>query len=182
MTKHGLLLLSILVVVLAACGRGDVSTPTRLAPTQVSAAPTTIPVEAATAESTAEATVGAESTEAADAAVPGGDAEAGRVVFNTPKPVGGATWMCAQCHPVTEQPAFLIGPTLWNISENAAMRVEGQTATEYIRNSILHPNDVIAPGVPGMETFPSNLMPQDYEQHLTEDELTNLVAYLFSLK
>jgi hypothetical protein len=64
---------------------------------------------------------------------------------------------------------------------NGDTRVAGQNAAQYVRNSILHPNEVIAPGVPGMETFPASLMPQDYAQVLSDEDLENLVTYLFTL-
>jgi cytochrome c2 len=46
----------------------------------------------------------------------------------------------------------------------------------YIRTSILHPNDFIVPG------YPADLMPQNYAEILTDEEVNDLVAYLLTLE
>ena len=107
-----------------------------------------------------------------------GDPEAGEVVFTTQFTTASGMWMCSQCHSVTPDELRLIGPGLWIVAERGETRVEGETAVEYIRNSILHPNDFIAPGDPA---FPPGLMPQNYEEVLTEEQLNDLIAYLLTL-
>jgi mono/diheme cytochrome c family protein len=87
---------------------------------------------------------------------------------------------CGTCHnPLSTD--RLIGPGLQGIGERAATRVEGQSAVEYIHNSILHPNDFIAPpdvnGVP----YPENLMPQIYATVWTEEQINDIIAYLLTL-
>lgn len=87
---------------------------------------------------------------------------------------------CATCHnPASTQ--RLIGPGLQGIRERAANRVAGQSAVEYIRNSILHPNDFIAPAEDGGPDYPANLMPQTYAQLWSEQQLNDIIAYLLSL-
>jgi mono/diheme cytochrome c family protein len=87
---------------------------------------------------------------------------------------------CATCHnPASAQ--RLIGPGLQGIGERAATRVEGQSAVEYIRNSILHPNDFISPAEDGGPEYPANLMPQIYAQVWSEQQLNDIIAYLLTL-
>jgi mono/diheme cytochrome c family protein len=64
------------------------------------------------------------------------------------------------------------GPTLAEIGEVAGARVEGLTADDYLRESILAPSAYLVEG--WGEGMPS------YAGVLTEDELDALVAYLAS--
>lgn len=87
---------------------------------------------------------------------------------------------CSTCHnPAAQQ--RLIGPGLQGIGERAATRVEGQNAVEYLRNSILHPNDFIAPAEDGGPDYPASLMPQNYAQLWSEQQLNDIIAYLLTL-
>jgi mono/diheme cytochrome c family protein len=87
---------------------------------------------------------------------------------------------CAGCH---GEPggAGLVGPNLGGIATRAATTVPGQSAEEYITNSIVNPNDFIAPQCPNGPCQPG-LMPQTYGQTLTEQELNGLVQYLLTLE
>lgn len=147
--------LFVLVLTVAGCGRRNIDAPT---PTSAVFQPTpTEFLSAADAQAAAEAEL----------------AENGRTVFtHFYEQVGFA---CETCH-LVDQETRLIGPGLLNIGERAETRVEGQTAEEYIRNSIIHPNDYI------VEEYPENLMPQTYADLLTPEELDALVAYLMSLQ
>jgi mono/diheme cytochrome c family protein len=87
---------------------------------------------------------------------------------------------CSTCHnPASTQ--RLIGPGLQGISERAAARVDGQNAVEYLRSSILHPNDFIAPAEDGGPDYPANLMPLTYAQLWSEQQLNDIIAYLLTL-
>jgi len=200
------LLLITLVFILAACG--TVAAPvaqesiqeTRIAEAAIAAqqtadAPTAAPTD--TPESTATPvpptatrvppTATTEPTEAPTEAVPTeveasnaeaggnevvGDPAAGQEMFNMF--VAEANFACATCH-LPNSEAQLIGPGLLNIRIRAADRVEGETVEEYIRNSILHPSDFVVEG------FPDMLMPQTYADILTDEQIDNLIAYLFTL-
>ncbi|MCL4246691.1 MAG: hypothetical protein KJ065_00925 [Anaerolineae bacterium] len=106
--------------------------------------------------------------------------EAGMTLFNTPQNLpSGQVWMCSQCHSVTPDEARLIGPGLWNIGMRAETQVAGQDAITYIYTSITHPGDFIVQGDP---PYPENLMPNDFSQVFSEDNLANLIAYLLTLK
>lgn len=102
-----------------------------------------------------------------------GDPINGQTLFQTFVPE--ANFACNTCHLVDSE-AQLIGPGLLNVSVRAATRVEGQTAEEYIRNSITHPSDYV------VQNYPDMLMPQVYANVFTEDQINDLVAYLFTLK
>jgi cytochrome c551/c552 len=70
---------------------------------------------------------------------------------------------CIACHKFTE-PGPLVGPSLWDIG--------ARHNEDYIRQSILDPNAVIAEG------FPPNLMPQDLGQKMNGLEFERLVHWL----
>lgn len=102
---------------------------------------------------------------------------------------------CTACHAIRGVGAQgAIGPSLNRIASVAEERIasddyktklQGQppatTAEEYIRQSILHPNAYIVPQCPQGPCL-AGVMPQNYEQLMTPQELDNLVAYLASLK
>jgi cytochrome c2 len=70
---------------------------------------------------------------------------------------------CIACHKFTE-PGPLVGPSLWDVG--------ARQNEDYIRQSILDPNAVIAEG------FPPNLMPQDLGQKMNGLEFEHLVHWL----
>jgi cytochrome c oxidase subunit 2 len=45
----------------------------------------------------------------------------------------------------------------------------------YLRNSILNPNAKVVQG------YPANVMPQDYGERLTEEQINGLIEYIKSL-
>jgi mono/diheme cytochrome c family protein len=160
------ILLSIpLLVVLAACGRASAIPPTNLAPTPRAVGTAT--VEAATAIAAAAADSGAAAVEVVD-----GDPAAGEAIFN--QLYEEVAFSCANCHnPATED--RLIGPGLQHVGQRAATRQPGVSAVEYLRASILHPDDYV------VESYPNNLMPETYADLLDEQQLNDLLAYLLSL-
>jgi mono/diheme cytochrome c family protein len=105
--------------------------------------------------------------------VPAGDADNGKVLFNEISSVTG--FSCAICHNV-DIDAPIIGPTMLNIKDVAGSRVEGETAEEYLYNSILNPNDYIVDG------FGPSIMPLTWGDVYSEDEINDIVAYLMTLE
>jgi cytochrome c oxidase subunit 2 len=86
-----------------------------------------------------------------------GDPAAGEQVF--------AAQQCGTCHTLQAAGATAtLGP---NLDET----LQGKDAA-YIRESILNPSAQIAEG------FQDGLMPKDYGEKLSEEELANLVAFL----
>lgn len=95
----------------------------------------------------------------------------GETLFNQMTSTGFA---CASCHnPQSED--RLVGPGLLNVGSRAASRVAGESAYEYIHNSIINPNAYV------VDSFPENLMPQIYSEVFSDDEIYDLVAYLTTL-
>lgn len=102
------------------------------------------------------------------------DAANGERIFNLS--YDDVNYACSTCHSIVPDVRG-IGPSLWGISERAGQRVEGLNAVAYIENSILHPLAYIVTGW----TPQIAIMPQNYGQILTEQEITDVIAYLMTL-
>jgi cytochrome c oxidase subunit 2 len=86
-------------------------------------------------------------------------------------------YACNACHALTDAGAVgQIGPSLDGIGSRAAAEVPGQSAEDYLRTSILNPNDYIVKG------YPPSVMPQDYGQRMSDQDLAALVQYLLLQK
>ena len=83
---------------------------------------------------------------------------------------------CNACHTLKDAGAVgQIGPDLDGIGTRAATRVPGQSADEYIRTSITKPGAFIVPNF-------QPVMPTDYGQRMTPQEVDALVQYLLGQK
>lgn len=83
--------------------------------------------------------------------------------------------ICHTCHTLGRSGALRF-PDLQGIGSRAAGRIPGLTATQYLAQSLYHPNDFIVPGFnPGMPEI--NKPPIG----LTDDEIKTVIAYLESL-
>jgi mono/diheme cytochrome c family protein len=99
-----------------------------------------------------------------------GDATNGERLFRE-----GAVPPCGTCHSL--RPGLdLLGPSLARIGHNAGSQVPGQSAGDYLRESILEPDAHIAFG------FSASVMAASYEAQLSQQEVEDLVAYLLTLK
>ena len=81
---------------------------------------------------------------------------------------------CAGCHAIEGISNGVVGPGLTQIGSVAATRVDGVSAEDYIRNSILNPNAFVVEG------YQSNVMPQNYGQQLSNQELDDLLEFLLA--
>jgi cytochrome c oxidase subunit 2 len=117
-------------------------------------------VSTTTTTTTAPASTGATTTQAAPTGGAGGDTTAGKQVFTaTAQPP------CSSCHTLAEAGASgQVGPNLDDV-------LKGKDAA-FIRESIVDPNAEIAPG------FSAGVMPDVYEQQLSDEQLADLVAFL----
>ncbi len=98
-----------------------------------------------------------------------GDPAQGRQIYET----GGASGVpCLTCH--TLDGSALVGPSFQGIAGRAGTRVEGLSAEEYLRQSILEPTAYV---VEGFEPT----MPETYADTLSEDDINNVIAFLLSL-
>jgi cytochrome c2 len=82
---------------------------------------------------------------------------------------------CASCHATTDDDV-IIGPSLAGISERAGTRVPGMDADAYIRQSIVDPRAYTVEG------FPDNMMPINYANVFSPDDIEAILAYLGTLK
>lgn len=101
-----------------------------------------------------------------------GDPEKGQALFTEQREE--TNFACATCH-YPDREDRLIGPGLLHIAERASSRVEGETAYDYLHNSIVNPSAFVVSG------FPDGLMPQIYSQLYTPEQINDLIAYLYTL-
>jgi mono/diheme cytochrome c family protein len=138
-------------------------TPTPLPPTETPIPPTPEP-----------------DTDPVAVALAAGNPANGQAVFQAQHSLpDGSAWACQACHSVDPSGLRLIGPGLWNVANRDYLDEVGETAPEYIRNSILHPQDYIAPS--GDTAWALN-MPAGWDVVLSEQEVNDLVAYLLTLQ
>lgn len=165
------------------------ATPTPVPPTATPVPPTaTEAPPTATPEPTAEPTVAAEpaagdaNADAIAAALAAGDPVRGQTLFVAQHALpDGSAWACSSCHSVTPDELRLIGPGLWNVAVRSQTYDVDQTAPEYILASILHPQEFIAPVGEGQPGWALN-MPMGWEEPLSEQDLSDIVAYVLTLE
>lgn len=81
---------------------------------------------------------------------------------------------CVLCHSIKPD-QVIVGPSLAGLSVRAPHLVAGQSAAEYIKNSIINPDAFVVGGyLPGT-------MYAHYRQELSKSEIDALVAYLLKL-
>ncbi|MXY92390.1 MAG: c-type cytochrome [Caldilineaceae bacterium SB0664_bin_27] len=89
---------------------------------------------------------------------------------------------CNSCHFTTGLPeadSAMLGPDQTNLGAIAGTRREGYTAEEYLREAILEPSAFIVEECPLGPCL--QVMPENYGEQLTEEEIDAIVAYLLSL-
>jgi hypothetical protein len=82
---------------------------------------------------------------------------------------------CITCHSL-EPGVTLVGPSHATIGAEAETRVPGLSAEEFLRQSIIDPNEQIADG------FTVGMMYSNYERELSPQEIEDLVAYMLTLR
>ena len=102
-----------------------------------------------------------------------GDAANGEALYKQPT-IGGAPG-CNTCHSLDEG-VVLVGPSHHGIGTRAETAVSGQSAEDYLRESITNPNDHVTEG------FAQGVMYQNYGTDLSEQEVNDLVAFLLNQK
>lgn len=124
---------------------------------------------------------GANIGEAPSPAVSADPVEQGRALFNATPPA------CAACHSIAPG-VQLVGPTMAGLATTAAERIRGsdyhgtaKDAAAYIRESIVDPNAHVLKGLT-YEAGGRSLMPADYGQTLTGEQIDQIVAYLVTLR
>jgi nitric oxide reductase subunit C len=104
-----------------------------------------------------------------------GDAERGKQLYNQVTIGPNAAPGCVTCHSI-EPGKVLVGPSHAGIATRAETEVPGQSAEEFLKESITNPNAHVTEG------FASGVMYQNYAKDLTDQEINDLVAYLMTLK
>jgi mono/diheme cytochrome c family protein len=115
-------------------------------------------------------------SEAQDTATPAGltgDAARGEALFK--QTTIGSQPGCVTCHSL-EPGKVLVGPSLATIGAEAGSMVEGQSAAEYLRESILKPDAFTVEG------FSSGVMPAGLAGELSDQQVADLVAFLLNQK
>ena len=111
--------------------------------------------------------------ESAAAPTPVGDVAAGEALFS--EIIIGAQPGCATCHSLNAD-EVIVGPSLAGVGTRAETRVEGTSAEDYLRQSILDPDAYVVDG------FQPGVMVQVWGDELSAEQVDNLVAYLLTLK
>jgi mono/diheme cytochrome c family protein len=81
---------------------------------------------------------------------------------------------CITCHSF-DPDTTLVGPSIAGVAVRARTRVSGQTASEYLRESIVSPSAYVVDG------FDDGKMPDDWAEILTDAEIEAVVGYLLTL-
>lgn len=122
----------------------------------------------------------------------GGDAAAAAPPTADPVAQGEAVFRatpaaCFTCHS-TAPGVNMAGPSLAGIATTAAQRAASEAyagaaadAESYVRESILQPSAHLVPG-PLYSAGGRSFMPDNYEQLLTPEQISQLVAYLMTLR
>jgi cytochrome c551/c552 len=105
----------------------------------------------------------------------------------TPRPIAGIdpetvilNSGCGSCHAIGQLgESGKVGPDLSNIGRVAADRNAGQSAEQYIRESIMNPSAILAPECPNGPCL-DDIMPSDYVQRLSEEQIDTLVKFLLT--
>jgi cytochrome c2 len=99
-----------------------------------------------------------------------------------------ATLPCTSCHDISHPfPGGAICPNLGNIAAEAARIVQSPDyhgratdAAGYIRESIMNPNAYIVPGAQYRQADGQSVMPKNFGQILTPQQIDDLVAFLLA--
>lgn len=96
----------------------------------------------------------------------------GEELFSSPVLEGNAG--CITCHSL-QPDRVLVGPSMAGVAARASTRVEGVTAADYLRKSILEPSAYVVEG------FAEGQMLDVWEESLSPGQVDALVDYLLTL-
>lgn len=104
--------------------------------------------------------------------LPPGDAARGQALFNSEQPLAdGRPAGCQGCH----TGGSTIAPDIQGIATRAATRESGLSAEQYLHQSIVQPDAFVVPGF-------NPVMPKDFGQRMSAQDLADIIAYLMTLK
>jgi mono/diheme cytochrome c family protein len=120
------------------------------------------------------------SAEAVERLLASADIANGQRLFNAPLETSSGVWMCASCHSVDASQIRQVGPALYGLYAREE-RVEAANPPHivaYTEQSIRNSDAYIVPAEPA---YPENLMPQNYSEILTDDEIRDIVGYILTV-
>jgi mono/diheme cytochrome c family protein len=77
--------------------------------------------------------------------------------------------VCSACHKAQDS----VGPAFTDMAERAATRIQGVSAEDYIRQSILDPSAYVVSGF-------NDVMPKNFRQQYTDTQINALIAYIMA--
>lgn len=83
---------------------------------------------------------------------------------------------CTSCHTLGALSSGVVGPNLTQIGVTAVTRKDGLSAEDYLRQSILNPNAYV------VDTYPQDVMPKNFSEVTSPEQLDDLVAFLLAQK
>lgn len=104
-----------------------------------------------------------------------GDAARGKALYEQTVIGPNAAPGCITCHSL-EAGTVLVGPSHAGLADRAGSAVPGQSAEDYLKESVSNPDAHITEG------FQAGIMYQNYSKDLSEQEINDLVAYMLTLK
>lgn len=111
-----------------------------------------------------------------------GNASNGQALFNQATLGKDNLPGCKTCHSVVGEEK-IVGPSLAGIGTDAqtaftesGYKGTAKSAADYLREAIVNPNVDVPEG------YAPNVMPQNFKDELTPDQINDLVAYLLTLK
>jgi mono/diheme cytochrome c family protein len=104
-----------------------------------------------------------------------GDVANGERLFNESIIGAASAPGCITCHSL-EPGVVLVGPSQSDVGARAETAIEGMSAEDYLRQSIVEPNAHIAEG------FTEGVMYQNFGEELTNTQVNDLVAFMLTLK
>ena len=102
-----------------------------------------------------------------------GNAANGERLFNETIIGSASAPGCITCHSL-EQGVVIVGPSHSDIGARAETAVEGMSAEDYLRQSIVEPNAHITEG------YTEGVMYQNYGEELTNSQINDLVAFMLT--
>lgn len=106
---------------------------------------------------------------------PIGDAANGEKLYNQTVIGSASAPGCVTCHSL-EPGVVLVGPSHAGVATRAGSYVEGMSAEEYLRESIMDPDAHVVEG------FSPGVMYQNFGEELQAREVNDLIAYMMTLK
>jgi len=101
-----------------------------------------------------------------------GPAERGQEIYDRVVEIGGNQEACSNCHRLDSGQTS--GPSFLGLGARAEERTPDLSAEEYLRQSIVDPSATIVEGSFIFE------MPSGYREVLTDEEITDLIAYMLA--